>query len=355
MRISDNRNRQTVQRSLDKIRSRLEEIQKQGASLKKVNTPSDDPVGNARLMNIRTDNADNKQYVQNITLARSFLNYTDSALGDLYDIGVRAKELAIQQASGATQTQEAREAVAEEVEHLYRQALSVANRKIGDRHIFGGFHTSKAPFTEEGNYRGDSGQVMVEIGEKNYIGLNVPGDYVFLGEPMENDLGRVYSEGGWKVFTKPHQWETNQGEEKDQELVFRDELNRSPAADGEQRGPSNQKKTGPGDFFELIEGFHIALRTGDVPLIQNTVEQLDGFMDHILNVRAQIGTRVQSVEATQSDHEREEIQNAQVAAEIDDVDMAKLASDMAREESALKASLNTAQRLIQPTLLDYVR
>ena len=186
MRISDNTNYGVVRDSISRSRNRMENLQGQSATLKKVNRPSDDPVGSAKVLEVRTDKVNNDQFQNNAKLAETFLNNTDHALEDLSEIAMRAKEIAIGQSSNASSTPESRLGVAEEINQLYQRAIGTANRRIGDRYLFGGYQTDTAPVDPDGNYSGDDGQMMVEIGRETFIGMNIPGHEAFNTQPEQS-------------------------------------------------------------------------------------------------------------------------------------------------------------------------
>jgi flagellar hook-associated protein 3 FlgL len=101
MRVTENTNYETVRNSITRAKERMDGLQQQSATLKKINTPSDDPVGAAQVLEVRTDKVQSDQFVVNARLAESLLNNTDHALAELSDIIARAKEIAIGQSSGA--------------------------------------------------------------------------------------------------------------------------------------------------------------------------------------------------------------------------------------------------------------
>jgi flagellar hook-associated protein 3 FlgL len=111
----------------------------------------------------------NEQFISNGKMAEAYLTNSEQALSEISEIIMRAKEIAIGQASGASSNAETRLGVAEEVSQLYQQAVSAANRRIGDRYIFGGYKTSQPPVDADGKFRGDNGQVMVEIAKDVFL------------------------------------------------------------------------------------------------------------------------------------------------------------------------------------------
>jgi len=341
-RVSDTGNRQAVQESFLKNRAKMQELHIQGASGKKLNTPQDDPVGNSTLMRLRTDSADTSQYVRNIVLGKAMLNFTDSSLEDLTEVLSRAKELAVQQASGATQTQETRMSVAQEVDQLYIQALNIANRRLGDRFVFAGFKTHEMPFGADGTYRGDSGLVKVEVEKGTFLDLNVPGDEIFLKKSDDRVLGQSSPEKPWVDLVQKQDWELPEEERK-------------PASiDGNQTATGEVDAPGANVFREL-KALKVGLVTGDIPLVQSTLDGFDELINQVINVRARIGSRVQSLENSEGNLSNHKLHNEAVKSQIEDADMAEVAADMAKTETALRAGLEMGSRLVKQTLMDFLR
>src|SRR3954462_9704704 len=108
MRVSNSMNYDQVKTNISKNRTEMSDLQNQAATMKRITKPSDDPVGTARSLGIRTDKAGTEQFMKNLDMAKTFLNYTETALGDLTEVISRAKELAINQASDASANAESR-------------------------------------------------------------------------------------------------------------------------------------------------------------------------------------------------------------------------------------------------------
>ena len=109
----------------------------QAASQKKVNRPSDDPAGTARIMNYRASLAMNSQQSTNVDTATGWLNLGDETLMQVSTVITRLKELA-EQASTGTYTPENRLQISYEIRAQFDQLINLANTKFEDQHIFGG-------------------------------------------------------------------------------------------------------------------------------------------------------------------------------------------------------------------------
>lgn len=332
MRVTENMNYNTIRDSVRRSRERMDGLQQQHATLKKLNTPSDDPIGAAKVLQIRTEKMTNDQYYMNGKLAETFLSNTDHALGEISDLIVRAKEIALGQASGASSNDETRLGVAEEVSQLYKQAISVANRRIGDQYLFAGYKTHKPPMDENGNYQGDLGNIMVEIAKEVYLTTNVPGIEAFNTSPKAStDSDRIEAAAP----------EGNAPE------------GRAPASvreGGEQEMNENNV-----NVFDELQNVRIGLLTGDVDGIRNTLDRLDKMHGHVVATRAKVGSRLQGLQSANTAIERHNITSAQLNTFLEDADMAQVVSDLAREETIFRSALQSSQKLVQPTLMDFLK
>lgn len=308
----------------------------QNSTLKKLNKPSDDPVGSAKILEMRTDKVNNDQFQSNAKYAQSFLENTDAALEDLSEILMRAKEIAIGQSSSASSTPETRLAVAEEVNQLFQRAVSTSNRRIGDRFVFGGYQNTSNPVDPDGNYLGDAGESMLEIGREVFIGMNIPGIQVFNTNP-DASVDKVLLDHRNSI--------TPDSKENSNE---------------QSRRLASEQANNSGDvpnvnYFDELKSLRIGLLTGDQSAIRGTLDRFDELLAKVVSTRSKIGSRVQGIQGNITTMERHNVTNAQLSSGIEDADLTQVVSDMAREESIFKSSLASSKHLIQPTLLDFLR
>lgn len=345
MRVSDNTNFGVVREAMTRSKSRLEDLQMKNATLKKLNKPSDDPVGSAKVLEVRTDKVNNDQFQSNAKLAQAFLENTDAALEDLSEIVMRAKEIAIGQASSASSTPETRLGVAEEINQLFQRAIATSNRRIGDRFIFGGFKNDHNPVDAEGNYHGDSGEMMLEIGREVFIGMNIPGHQVFNTNPSVSADQRQLDQ---KTIEENKNRPSNPEEKENQKV--------SPAVRRLASEGMDEVATVPNvNLFEELKSLRIGLLTGDQETIRGTLERFDDLLGKVISTRSKIGSRIQGIQGNINTMERHNVTNAQLTSTIEDADMTQIVSDMAKEETVFKSSLASSKHLIQPTLLDFLR
>jgi flagellar hook-associated protein 3 FlgL len=323
VRVTENMNFDLSRETMSKSRAKMGRLQEQAATTRRLTTPADDPVGATKVLEIRTDRMNAEQFITNAKLAENFLGNSEAALAEVGDILVRAKEIALGQSSGASANPQTRIAVAEEVTQLYQQAIAAANRRIGDRYLFGGYKTTQPPFDPDGRYRGDEGQMMVEISKDVFLGMNVPGQDAFNTRPQ---------------VAKARQQEQDalQGQ------------NRGPASSG---GASAENL----NVFEELQALRIGLLSGNSELIQSTLDGLDALHGKVTSVRSMLGSRMQGLSSATQSQERQVVLGATLSSTLEDADMAQVMSDLAREETVFRGALASSQKLIQPTLLDFLK
>lgn len=122
---------------------------------KRINSPSDDPVGMVDLLQIRRIIADDKQSLKTAEAAENIFNLSDSLLGDMYDRLSRAKELAIQ-ADNSTYSENDRISTAAEIDSIIEEIVSLANRKHGDIYLFSGLDNRSEAVDANGEYVGSN-------------------------------------------------------------------------------------------------------------------------------------------------------------------------------------------------------
>ncbi len=122
-------------------------LYEQQGSQKKVNTPSDDPVGTARILGYRDSLAALDQYRTNVDTAKGWLGLADQTMMQVNTIMTRAKALAEQGATG-TLSADNRAIIADEMRQLFNQMLTLSNVEYEGMSIFAGHKTKDNAFKQ---------------------------------------------------------------------------------------------------------------------------------------------------------------------------------------------------------------
>lgn len=82
---------------------------------------------------------------------------------------------------------------------------------------------------------------------------------------------------------------------------------------------------------------------------------MDGHIDKLLNTRAEIGGKISRLELTISRLDADELNFTELMSKNEDVDFSEAYIKMSSMETIYQASLNASSKILQPTLLDFIR
>jgi flagellar hook-associated protein 3 len=177
MRVTNNMIANQVTSNLQRSLDRYMKLQTMMSTGKRINQPSDDPIGTQRDLGYRKVLTEIAQYKTNISSGLSLLSTYDTALGDMKDMVSSAYEIAVS-LSNDTYDETARSSAASEVESLFEQMIDMANSQIEGCYIFSGYRTKTKPFVTSAygvDYMGDDGQIETEIESSTKVGINLVG------------------------------------------------------------------------------------------------------------------------------------------------------------------------------------
>ena len=309
-------NSMLINQFLYNMNNNLDKMQKhdyQLATGKKIFRPSDDPVGITRSLQARTDLSKLERYIQNVSDAKAWLTQSETSLMEMNEIIKRAYDLAVDGAN-STKTLEDRQASAKELRELEEHLVQAANTTFGGRYIFGGYNTVKDPFelSEDGAllYNG------IDIKSENAEDIEKLGEYI--GESIQFEIG-------------PN-------------------TNMQVSINGlELLG------VGEGNVFDVINGLTNALETGDTDIIDESVGTLQKAQENILSHIADVGGKYNRLEMVEYRYKDDYINYTGVKSEVEDVDQAEATMQLKMAEMVYRSSLAVGARIIQPTLVDFLR
>lgn len=284
--------------------TRMSRYQNQLATGKKIQVPSDDPVVAARALKLRTDVAEIEQYKRNLKDAQSWMDMTEDALAKIGDVLQNVRELTVDGAN-STKTTEDSQKISVEVKQLKEQLIQIGNSTYAGRYIFSGFQTDR-PLLDKNtgafliNVDTSVENILYEIGVGDDININVAG-------------GDLFSSGG-------------------------------DAATG---------ATGKliSDFNALIT----ALDAGDHTAVGNMLANIDDNIGNVLRIRADVGARTNRLELSSNRLESDTLNFTKLMSENENVDIAETIIGLQSEENVYRASLAGGAKIIQPSLVDFLR
>ncbi|MDF2557307.1 MAG: hypothetical protein K0R71_1135 [Bacillales bacterium] len=291
-RITQNMMSQSLLTNLQLNYSKLDKIQRQIASGKKFNKPSEDPIAAVRTMFFKSTLNEIDQYKRNANDATGWLQATDESLDQVTQVLHRVRELTVK-AGSDTNDSSAFKAIADEIKQLSEQLGDVANSDIGGRYIFAGTETQSAPCDKTKTpieVINNNEAINYQIGKGSTVQINVSGDRVF-----------------------------------------------------------NQN----GGMFQLLKNITDDIASGINP--GNRLDTIDDHIDNVLAIRSDIGARMNRMELNSSRLEGLENSTTELMSNILFVDVAQAYSQLTEQQSVYNSALSVGARIIQPTLVDFLR
>jgi flagellar hook-associated protein 3 FlgL len=279
----------------------------------KITRASDDPVVAVKGMKYRVQLDKVEQYQRNLNEAEAWLDTTDTALDQVGNVLNRVKELVVQ-AANDTNTPEERGKIKQEIDQIKAQIQDVANTQIGGKYIFSGTKTQTPTFvngainpllldtstTPPTLTNGGNGHVEVEVFDGIQLSVNMTGaPQIF--EKITNFLQNVS-----------------------------DELDKVDSS-GQVIG----------DFLGSVA--------------DGTNNTLADMQANVLNARADVGARMNRVELMINRLDIQEINVTKQMSEHEDTDYAETITKMTTQESIHQAALSVGAKIIQQTLVDFIR
>lgn len=284
-------------RNLNNNLGRLEKLQDQLSTGRRINKPSDDPVGISFSMRYRSEISVNNQYQRNVDSASSWLSYTDKMLDQAGQVLHRVRELAVQGANG-TNSDESLKAMKSETEQLYDQMVSIGNSKFNGKYVFNGELTEQIPFPSAGNAMNavtDTEDVQFEIGLGVRLAVNKTAEQVF-GKSGEED-----------------------------------------------------------NIFKVIQDLIQSLDSKNQVDIGKAIEGIDTRMNRFLEQRADIGAKTNRIELAEDRLKDIDLNVQSLQSKTEDADLSKVITSLKMDENVYQASLSAGAKLIRPSLLDFLR
>lgn len=298
MRISTSEfQRQAVQAMQDN-QARLAKTRLQVATGRRILTPSDDPAGARRILELRQTIEQQRQYQRNGDAALDRLSLEESALEGVTTALQRVKELAVKAGGGALAAAD-RAAIATEVSEVLSEVLALANtRDAGGDYLFAGYRVDTAPFessnaggTTTFSYGGDDSGRRIQVGPSLRVLSADSGQSVFVDVPTQA--------GG-----------------------TRDLLSTVRSLVDALQGAAS------GTLDEASFRSQLAASQGD----------LDLALEHVLTVRASVGARLNQIEAEQATAAEFELYAKESLSALEDLDYAEATGRLQLQLTILQAS-----------------
>ncbi|MEH7076567.1 flagellar hook-associated protein FlgL [Neobacillus drentensis] len=294
IRVTQNILNQNLLFNLQRTNKTMDQLQEQVSSGRKISKPSDNPVTAVRGMFYRSSLNEIDQYKRNADDGLAWMTVTDESLDEVTSVLQRVRELTIQGTNG-TNSDTDRNAIANEINQLKEHLGEIANAQIGGKYIFAGTDVKTPPYDTASKQFSNTNNDKLElvVGQTNTIQINVEGTSVF-----NND--------------------------------------------------------GAGGVLKVLGDIVADFRSPNSSSTDH-LTQLDSQMDNLLRERSEIGARMNRMELSMSRIEGLEVSTTRLLSNEEDVDMAEVITNLKTQENVQRAALSVGARIIQPSLVDFLR
>ncbi len=273
--------------------SRPAQLQEQLSTGRSLNRASNLPADTTAAMRIRSSIADIKQYGRNAADGNGWLGQIDTALTHMSEQVLRARDLAHHGANEGGMGPTARAALAAEVDQIRGELIDTANSTYLGRPVFGGVTAGPLAYDAAGAYIGTPGPVNRTIIDGPTIRVDV-------------DAQTAFGVTGSSVF-------------------------------------------------DHLDALSTALRAGNQAGIRASISALNADRDRITSTQTDVGTRQIRVEDAIQAAQDTERQLRTSLSNVENADLAQVIVDLQMQQTAYKASLAVTARVMQPSLVDFLR
>lgn len=304
LRVTSNMMNSQLLLNLNRNARTMNDTQLQLSSGRKINKPSDDPVGITYSLRYRAELSSNEQYTKNVDSSISWLDYNDTVLGQAGDVVQRLRELTVE-ASNGTNPQSALDSINQEVMQLKEQLVDISNSKLNGKYIFNGEKYDSKPYDfakgADGTYdvsqaiTTDPGQINYIVGEGVQLPINMTGNDVF-GNTGDVD-----------------------------------------------------------NVFTIFNNISAALKSGDYKGVSNQLNNIDTRVEKLLTARSEIGAKTNRVELMQDRLGDLNTNLTDLQAKTEDADYEGLIMQSKIQENIYNASLSVGAKIISTSLVDFIR
>lgn len=390
MRVTENAIYNQLRRQMFSNSDKLIQSQERMATQKRINRISDNPVDAARVLDLKSSIARTGQIVSNTEHAMSVANVYDTTTGQLSSLLMRAKELVVKESNEATSTTTTREAARIELSNLTSEMVQLANTQFEGKYIFSGYQTNKPAFNDAtvgvGGTPVMNGTLAASCKVLDATAMNYHDFEIRFTSPTQYDLydtntglaistGQNYVSGEAIRFSGIEVTVSNgsgapaagsvvtvattapgvyNGDSQTQEIEV-GQGNRIGTNLTGDRLFQGVGATGGIDLFALMNSINTALSEGDYDTIQAKLDVLDKASEQVSNERARNGTRVNLLEQIKDSQTAIQDSLELMRSDLEDIDVADALTDLTKCQNVYEATLAAAAKIVQPSLLDFLR
>jgi len=288
----------------------LSRYQEQLSTNRRITKLSDDPIGAISTLGVRTKIGRLEQHTRNVDDAKAWLTQSETAVFEVNEVLKSTYEQVVAAANDTLSSSD-RNATLQYIEQLRAHLVQVGNSSFGNRYIFGGYNTTTPPFTVK------DGKVLY-----NNTDLSTAPDAVVDA-----------------LQTQHIEYEIGTGVHVKASLTGIDLFGH-----------------GENNLFYRMDQLIDTLKAG------STGETIGGFIPHfqskqedILVQGTEIGGRMKRLELVELRYQMDMFNFETVKSNVEDIDMADVIMKLKLTEASYNSALAIGNKIIQPSLVDFLR
>ena len=302
----------------------MSKINQQISTGKVINTVSDDPHKAIKIMNINNEIKYTEKYNSNIDEAVGWMNTTDGALESTGNLLNEIKETILKVGNG-TYSQNEMKSLNADINEKIKQLADTLNSTYGGKYLFAGTNVDDAPLKVVEN---PDGSVKLEF-SKDKNGQTIPNTNDLKAD-ISSGINLDYNVSVGEIF--------NITDANGNKVNLLDEINNlstlmNDIANGDEQTAAKAKET----------------------LLNDTKGKIDTLFDHVVNERTSLGVRVSTAEKIKELNDEDILNIQDVLSKTQDTDVVEKFIELKSAEMIYQASIQVGAKLIQPTILDYIR
>lgn len=323
MRITNGMTHKNFNHNLHKSLTRMSKIDEQLNTGKMINKVSDDPAKAAKIMRLKNDIAKNVQYNKNIVDATNHLDVTDNSLEQVSDGLQKIRELLVN-SGNATYGPDEKKAIKQEISQVISKFGDVMNTTFDGKYVFGGERIDQKPIGS--SIDKNTGNIVLEYGGKN---------------------GQKITPAEMKQIESSLKMEISKGVEIDYSVNAKQIM--------EFKDKQGKTENLMDVFTNILGNLDSTDKAKQLELTTKNLEQIDSALNNVISLRGEIGAKQNRMEDALERNEEEKFNIKEVLSDIEDVDFAEKTIEYVTASTMYTASLQASSKIMQPTLIDYLR
>ncbi|MDI0273955.1 flagellar hook-associated protein FlgL [Bacillus safensis] len=302
MRVTQGMISQNSLRNISKSYEKLSKINEQAQTGRRFTKTSDDPVAAVKSLQYSTALFRNEQYKNNLNEAQNWIDTSETSVTEIIDIMSNVRDKVLDAANGTKQPEDLA-AIGVEIGQMKNQIIDAMNTQMLGKFVFNGTNTNVKPVVE-----------------------NADGTYTF----------------NFENYTDANAVQANISDG----ITLNVNSNPISAFGGQASGQN---------VIEMLTDLENSLKNGTFANSDDALGSIDQFKEVMSAERSDLGARSNRVDLVGSrlTSQFEVLKNAK--SDNEDVESEKAILDLLQQETVNRAALATTAKVIQPSLVDFLR